>query len=209
MVSPEFPRISLMDKNNNKLLSLKQIIYKAFEKTKYPGDDNLALHSALSGDLITSEFKGLCWQDLKAKFLHPRFYDALPEFTPDAYRYYLPGFMLVAAENYDEVDLIPSFVVYSLIPVSMEEVERECKTAAKDIEKYPLIDRERLDPVKIYEKDRSWFVHRNSEFTYDQIEAIIAFLDFMREEHGGDISKDILDRASIYWRKVRDTGSKL
>jgi hypothetical protein len=56
------------------------------------------LSSSLREDEEIKRFAGRHWQDLDPEFLRQN-YDAIPLFTPEAFSYYLPAFMLAAVNT--------------------------------------------------------------------------------------------------------------
>ena len=67
------------------------------------------------GDRVMEDFGGKHWREVPLGVL-VRHYDACHLMRPEAYRFYLPAYMLACVENYVEADLIPDFVVSSLVP---------------------------------------------------------------------------------------------
>jgi uncharacterized protein DUF6714 len=98
--------------------NLSQAIGDAFSTTAYPGDDRLVYDTSgahLECNQVAEAFRGLQWQDVSVDLLlnQP---DSLFFFTPEAYRYYLPAFMIAAVQSYADMDIVVINLVHTLIP---------------------------------------------------------------------------------------------
>jgi hypothetical protein len=49
-----------------------------------------------------------------------RYADALPLLAPEAFRYFLPAYMINCAENWADLDVAPSSLVFNLTPPTEE-----------------------------------------------------------------------------------------
>lgn len=100
--------------------NLRLEIEAAFADTKYPGDDRLVYDNSgyhLECNEIAAAFRGKDWRELSVEML--RYHaQSLAFMTPEAYRFYLPAYLIAAALHYDEADIIPDAVVFNLIPPS-------------------------------------------------------------------------------------------
>lgn len=77
---------------------VRATIRKAFARTPYPGDEKLVVAGAGEDpecDQIAESFRGKMWRKLPAGVIRG-FADSLPLFTPAAFRYYLPAYMLAS-----------------------------------------------------------------------------------------------------------------
>jgi hypothetical protein len=93
------------------LMPLKDTIEKAFAGVEYPGDSNITRcpYNCSECRRIAAFFKDKTWvghtmEDLR---LH---HVALTLFTPEAFHYFLPAFMLVSLEKYEKGDVIPDAI---------------------------------------------------------------------------------------------------
>ncbi len=95
-------------------------ISKAFDKVKYPGNGRIASRgwgcNPEIGDELEREFKGKHWRQVirKTPAWFRTHYDALSAFTPEAFQFYLPAFVIKSIRNADALDLVPSWVIYNL-----------------------------------------------------------------------------------------------
>jgi hypothetical protein len=92
-------------------MTLKEKILAAFEGVPHPGDDNIASVDTRHPEYrrYAVYFKGKQWNTIdfvEAREMH----GALNAFTPEAFHYFLPAFMLASLESYDLYDLIPESI---------------------------------------------------------------------------------------------------
>jgi hypothetical protein len=76
-------------------MNTRESIESAFAEVPYPGDDNIADHQNC----------------LECEELRTYLHEALPLLTPEAFRFFLPGYMLAALTNWDESGMIPYSIV--------------------------------------------------------------------------------------------------
>jgi len=84
--------------------AVKATIRKAFARTPYPGDGKLVVARAGEDpecDQIAESFRGKTWKDLPAGLIRS-YADSLPLFTAEAFRYYLPAYMLASLGSDEE-----------------------------------------------------------------------------------------------------------
>jgi hypothetical protein len=98
----------------------------AFSDTPYPGDDRLVVdRSGRDPECaeIARTLRGKRWHHVSADMVR-RHADALPLLTPEAFRHYLPAFMLAVAHGYYDVDVARDAVLFTLTPPSRREGRR-------------------------------------------------------------------------------------
>lgn len=162
---------------------VKQSLVAAFANSQYPGD--WCLVESFEGHepaLLVAEFRGKTdWRTLDADFLDQApdgFGSALSFFSDEAFRFYLPAFLIACIDG----KLMHADPVFSLT--------------------HGLDDRSKAQLVNpLRYGDRTWFEerrHKFSMFTTEQAAAIVAFLELMAE-------RDSLDGSTIrqsignYW----------
>ena len=123
-----------------------------------------------------SEFKNKHWKDLGFDFLVPHHSSSMNFMTPQAFRFFLPAYLMVSAEFYFESDVLSDNTIRELmLPLAGES-------------KQWLIDRfsERFDPMSARQKA-----------------AIRLFLEFIRDEYP-DQSSGFEDHLCVsierYWQ---------
>lgn len=104
-----------METSQTKLDELRQSILAAFPKTEPPLPENITSHPCEECDGVRDDFSGVRWWVAGPELIDENF-DDLPLFTPEAYHYYLPAFLLRALETFESDNLVLEFCVYSLSP---------------------------------------------------------------------------------------------
>lgn len=92
-------------------MSLRDKIETAFASAQYPGDANITRcpYRCSECTRVALFFKGRTWTGNTAADLKPQ-HTALALFTPEAFQYFLPAFMLVSMDSYEKGDLIPDAI---------------------------------------------------------------------------------------------------
>ena len=99
---------------------LRVRIEHAFEGVPYPGDDNITAHLCPECREITEYFRGKGWRDHRVSDL--RYHAAaLSLFTPAAYHYYLPAFILADIEDPAAADIISDSILFGFTPTLTED----------------------------------------------------------------------------------------
>jgi hypothetical protein len=160
--------------------ALKETIRRAFDGTAYPGDANIAYGTSedLERQQIAADFRGKSWRDVDLAFVR-RYVGAdaacLAFMSSDAFRYFLPAFLLITIDEFESIDLVGPSTVHYLTPWHDESDEA----------------------MRTYEEQRF------GAFTPAQQEAIELFLEYMRDVHRDDLYD--VDRALRYWRSRRQS----
>jgi hypothetical protein len=145
---------------------VKESIVRAFSGSEYPGD--WCLIDSLEGDepaLLAQEFKGKTeWRTLDPSFIDQApdgFGSALSFFSDEAYRFYLPAYLVASIDG----KLQQADPVFSLTH-GLDDASRA----------------ELINPRRYGE--RTWFDaarHKFAVFTAEQAGAIVAYLNLMAE----------------------------
>ena len=123
-----------MSKMSKEAEELRHKLEVAFAEVKYPGDERLVYDTSgrvLECKQVAAAFRGKHWRQIQCDNLES---GAIFCLSPEAYRFYLPAYLITSVLHYDEADVIPSEVVFSLIPPS----------DAKDIEIYGQLYHQRM-----------------------------------------------------------------
>lgn len=161
-------------------------IEAAFANTPYPGDENISNHER---EDLDEDFKGKHWRDIPPKSLFAHRSD-LGFFTTEAFRFYLPAFVLGVLRHFDEVDTL----TYNLIAYLCPDPYRG----------FP-------DPPKLDYEAR--LKQRTVDFTPDQAAAVQGFLKAYQTLHPerfeGSAISILLDSALPFWEaKIKDNAIK-
>lgn len=191
--------------------ALLRQIGEAFAAAPYPGDENVC-HPA-KGDDEAAEY-ALEFRDARWQHLHPRFvqyhYPALSFFTPQAFRYFLPAFLvadLMADQLQVPASADPVFHLthgFSSGPPGMnkldlfdlEEVRQELAKQFPELEEAGLLsDDDRLELPEVDWEARAR--QRFSLFGQQEREAIVAYL---RHKAGDELTRPQIEEAlGQYW----------
>lgn len=92
-------------------MSLKETIIQAFADVPYPGDDNITRcpYNCSECRRIAAYFKDKPSTGYTAEELR-NYHVALSLFTPEAFHFFLPGFMLASMNSYERGDVIPDAI---------------------------------------------------------------------------------------------------
>jgi hypothetical protein len=93
-------------------------VREAFDATPYPGNERLVVDQSGNdpeGTAIASAFRGKEWEDVSVEMLRSHA-DALPLFTPAAFRYYLPAYMIGAIDHFYDLGVALDGVLFNLRP---------------------------------------------------------------------------------------------
>ena len=162
---------------DDKIASLKLQIARAFADVPSPGDDVddlVVTFGAGEGEDIADAFRGRHWKDMPLDLILENFYFAssLTHMTPQAFHYYLPGFLLLLLDRPDSEPDGPT--LWNLAPPEPDP-ELENIFAPKDLEGKPL---EPVMPGAFYEYAIKKYRERMGLLSPAQRKAVLAFLDF-------------------------------
>jgi len=97
-----------------KINEFVQRMRKGFEDTPYPGDDNIGTTGI---EAIEEDLVGIRWQDVTFQHLWD-LRGGMYFLKPDAFRYYLPAFLLGILQFANRLDAFPETFIPFLIPPS-------------------------------------------------------------------------------------------
>lgn len=140
---------------SSKTEKLARKIRDVFSSNEYPGDDKLVAGDDPECLEIRAAFKGKRWEEVPLPVLDYH-YSSLSFFSPEAYRYYLPAFLLASVLSYRAAGMVPGATVFS------------------------------LTAPRTQGKIMDWFLERIRGLTPSQKAVIKEFLEFMDLEHGPD-----------------------
>ncbi|MGH8630775.1 MAG: DUF6714 family protein [Burkholderiales bacterium] len=161
---------------------VKAQIAAAFSKRAYPDDGKVVVDATgfdPESNALGAAFSGQRWTDVPATQVRS-FKDALPLFTPAAFAYFLPAYLLACLEAPEEVDTAFDSVIFALTP-----------------------------PATRKGWQWRFFKDRITLFDRAQAEAVAAFLDLAAQREieewareGKRPPPDRIGRARSYWTGV-------
>jgi hypothetical protein len=137
------------------------LIGDAFSDVPYPGDDNIGLIGPHTGTIRAAEvktiFKGKHWEKIlqKSNKWFRSHYWVFSSLSPDAYHFFLPAFLIKSVTDEDDIDLVPEWIVYNLMPPTKEHAKN-------------------LMPQ---------YVARIAKFNLKQKRVLVRFLRFLKKGH--------------------------
>ncbi len=188
---------------------LLQLIERAWKEQPYPGDDRLiprpeqpAGSSRDEHDYVAAYFKGKHWKQITRKGLLEVYegpaYACLSFMSAEAYRFYVPAFMMIAfteQEAYKAGDMICQAALSSLVrPQFDPELYEKAKLPGMTDATNP------FSQINV-ERQQRWWDERVSAFAPQQREAIVGFLKYMDATHGMDYAYSLSSpKAALeYW----------
>jgi len=103
-------------------LSFEERVELAFANVPYPGDDDIAYDNTgydLDCEEVLATFRSRSWKSIsKAEVFQHR--DSFPVFTPVAFHYYLPAFLVACSKYRLELDVAPEHLAFNLTPPKQE-----------------------------------------------------------------------------------------
>ena len=106
---------------------VRTFILEGWSHAPYPGDDAIAYDQSgghLECAQVAEFFRGKRWKDVTLAALRSYRGDAsacLAFMSPEAFRYYLPAYMLIALDDYAEADVIADSALNMLTPGELRE----------------------------------------------------------------------------------------
>lgn len=148
---------------------LRSLIVEAFLAIPHPGRDKITEHQCEECDQLRDTFAPLRWESALPEIIDSNF-GQLPLFTPEAYRYYLPAYLLRSLDNFDPLDNVCEYVIYSLTPDCSEDFTFR------------------------------WYSERVKLFSHSQKAAVAAFLEFfLASDKFRTYHIDIMDGLKRFW----------
>lgn len=90
-----------------------QLIEDAWHAVPYPGDDKIFTPDSYDDEDIVNYFSGTTWRGHSPANLRAHS-SAFTFFTPEAFHYWLPAFMIAAIQSPEEADVILGYIARSL-----------------------------------------------------------------------------------------------
>lgn len=181
-------------------------IRSAFTDEIYPGDGNLIYDKSgthLECEQVRTAFTRKRWEQLDKPFLinHRQDYTC---FSGEAFRYYLPAFLLLVISDFDEADDLPFNLVSALtLPTEFDTVQMANAVKSSGLDKQmPDIDFEFILQNQLHytNQDVHNFFVRFGALKRTQSEAVKHFLEYVQQEHGYEFLHDEPTTAlTRYW----------
>ena len=153
--------------NDSVAASIVEKIKIAWDGVPYPGDNNIFTPHSHDDEDITEYFRGTTWEGHSARSLMGHSSAISCFFTPTAYHYWLPAYLIAAIEYPEELDAGLDSLISSLFP------ERDGSSFhAEQQERFALL-------------------------TYEQKQAVISTLEFLIEKWDSDYRPMYDEKAAL------------
>jgi hypothetical protein len=114
-------------------MNSRELIESAFAPVGYPGDKNLVKCSCTVCRHVFDHFKSTTWRDHTLEQLQQHQL-ALCQFTPEAFQYFLPAFLLRSQGAWLDTCLIPFFITKQILPPQPDDTVHKKKFRAELME---------------------------------------------------------------------------
>ena len=104
------------------ILAFEERVERSFANVPYPGDDNIVYNNVAYDPEckdILGTFRSRTWRSISKEDVL-RHKDSPPLFTPAAFRYYLPAYLIECAKHRLELDVAPENLASGLTPPRRE-----------------------------------------------------------------------------------------
>lgn len=150
--------------------ALREQIEEAFRDSVYPGHSNIVYDLRYADCREVAEaFKAKHWKDVPLEVLL-HYHESLSFFSDEAFRFYLPAYLLIAVERYGEADVIPLYVLFSLQPPPTGE-ERD--RFLRRMEGFTRAQREAIKSFLRFMRDEHAADFPTSDLTRDEPSALL------------------------------------
>jgi hypothetical protein len=197
-----------------RLERLIQQIEAAFAGMEQPGDEEIVPDLRQLED--NYDLKGRHWRDLTAADILE--HEGSPFlFTPVAYRFFLPAYLLAAVRDYEGADVAVGSIISSLTKRDIRDLLSSLewhldRLRWKDFT--PGINDERSEraDVEYWERrareydqayEENWFLERMEPLTLEQKLAVKEFLQYMTEVHPRSRGPEASKALERYWAQFR------
>ena len=154
---------------NKEIEALRKQLLTVFASVKPPRKSHITQHMCEECVELRETFSDLKWDSIQPTILDSN-WGQLPLFSPAAFHYFLPAYILRCLDNFDPDNLVCEFTLYSLCPTSTTE------------------------------DDKKWNLERFQLFTEEQKKAIGSFLKLAKTSDKFSDFHDELQTGMPYWR---------
>lgn len=106
-----------------KASALRIKILDSFSDFPVPEKNQVAPHDCCECNELRETFAGLDWKRIDKQIIEENF-SQIPLFSPEAYHYFLPAFLLYVLDNFAPSSLVLEFTLYALCPSTDERMKK-------------------------------------------------------------------------------------
>jgi hypothetical protein len=155
---------------NEQIEETRKQIRDAFGEVERPRKSEIAPHRCEERDELRDTFSALKWDSIDPAIIDSNFAQ-LSLFSPIAYHYFLPAYLLRCLDSFDASSIVCEFTIYALA----SSLERE--------------------------DDKKWHSERLKEFTEAQRMAIISFLNLVKATESFSDFHDDARNGCAHWQR--------
>ena len=167
-------------------VEVENLIIDSFQSLQYPGDLNIVYNNG-SNDLdcveVRQAFQGKNWSEVPSEvLLHEN--TSLYLMTAEAFRFYLPAYLLFVIQDFDRADILPETTVHCLtLPLEVDDLVRveffhaRPHLISAELKKF-LVEELGRSNQKIHQ-----FMDRMSNLSREQGKAIKYYLEYLSKHH--------------------------
>lgn len=158
----------MINKNN-----LLQLVKDAFSETPYLAIKNIAYKNQYDenyeGNQMANFFRGKTWQQITLKSLQDEYNGdgsaCLCFMSSEAFRYYLPAYMIIAINEYLEADVIRDSAIYALSPPADNDLIESWNEKISNFS-----DKQKEAIIKFLQ-----FIHENYKINDDSLNSALTY----------------------------------
>jgi hypothetical protein len=107
---------SFVEENKEIIEQLKSEIVEVFAEVEQPAKDNIVLCECEECRGVRKDFTNVKWQEAGGELLKDN-YDKIPLFSPEAFNYFLPAYLLYTLNNFDDrFSYVCEYTLYAVTP---------------------------------------------------------------------------------------------
>lgn len=188
---------------------LKTNIFKVFDDTTFPGSEKILHIECYDDDSDVLEFYSLEeWQSIPDNVIAYN-NGSLSFFSPEAYQFYLPRFLIFALDNYDSGEIVIDSTIYSLWPTMGDDVDVEDVKGflASHGDKIESQGREAMENIVSHFETQDdddlieFTISKYKYLTSEQKKVIFSFLKFINDHLLEYFDEVAVKSALVYWQK--------
>ncbi|MDR1460961.1 MAG: hypothetical protein LBI78_04895 [Campylobacteraceae bacterium] len=184
---------------------LIELIKTAFMSNKMPDDNDIVYDPLTADEGIEQVYSGKLWYELDYKFILEN-RNGIYFFSKNAFRYFIPAFMIATIEYFEETDDVSAVVVNIFtLPEKADTVKKF--NSLKSYNNSIGYDEELMkELIKSTDGQREWFLERMSSFNDMQCKSVIKYLKYM-EQYKDELYNDPKISYERYWRRYGYKGN--
>ena len=166
----QMPDVENRDSLANKISALLERIDRVFPKSEAIESESITKHPCDECIAIRNDFAGVAWWSADPELIDA-YFTSLSLFTPKAFHYYLPAYLVYSLNHFEPFEGAVEFSIYAL---SLE------------------LD----DPRR-----NKWLTERKNLFTEEQRQVIVKFLELVRDHPEMEIYQADVVSGIEFWKR--------